>query len=110
MLQGVEILSQEVVNTVRCNYSILIIGIIVSMSLGVFFSCLAKSYCGQAILFLGIFISLIFTLTFFIPTGEYTQYKVTISDKVNFVEFNEKYEIISQDGEIYTIKEREEKE
>ena len=26
MLQGVEILSQEVVNTVKCNYSILVIG------------------------------------------------------------------------------------
>ena len=39
-------------------------------------------------------------------TKEYT-YKVTISDKVNFVEFNNKYEIIDQDGLIYTIKEKE---
>ena len=38
-------------------------------------------------------------------TGEYT-YKVTISDEVNFVEFSNKYEIIDQDGLIYTIKER----
>lgn len=37
---------------------------------------------------------------------EYT-YKVTISDEVNFVEFNNKYEIIDQDGLIYTIKEKE---
>lgn len=37
---------------------------------------------------------------------EYT-YKVTISDEVNFVEFNNKYEIIDKDGLIYTIKERE---
>ena len=40
------------------------------------------------------------------PTGKYT-YKVTISDEVNFVEFNNKYEIIDQDGLIYTIKEKE---
>ena len=39
-------------------------------------------------------------------TKEYT-YKVTISDEVNFVEFNNKYEIIDQDGFIYTIKEKE---
>lgn len=39
-------------------------------------------------------------------TGEYT-YKVTISDEVNFVKFSNKYEIIDQDGFIYTIKEKE---
>lgn len=39
-------------------------------------------------------------------TKEYT-YKVTISDEVNFVEFNNKYEIIDKDGLIYTIKEKE---
>ena len=41
-----------------------------------------------------------------IKTDKYT-YKVTISDEVNFVEFNNKYEIIDQDGLIYTIKEKE---
>ena len=41
-----------------------------------------------------------------VPTGKY-EYKVTISDEVNFVEFNNKYEIIDQDGLIYTIKEKE---
>lgn len=40
------------------------------------------------------------------PTGKYT-YKVTISDEVNFVEFDNKYEIIDQDGLIYTISEKE---
>ena len=40
-------------------------------------------------------------------TTEYeTQYKVTISDEVNFNEFVEKYEIIEQDGKIYTVRER----
>lgn len=39
-------------------------------------------------------------------TGEY-EYKVTISDEVSFVEFNEKYEIVDQDGLIYTVVERE---
>lgn len=41
-----------------------------------------------------------------VPTGK-TIYQVTISDSVNFKDFNEKYEIIEQDGKIYTIKERD---
>lgn len=40
-------------------------------------------------------------------TDTKTQYKATISEEVNFVEFNEKYEIIDQEGKIYTIIERE---
>lgn len=39
--------------------------------------------------------------------GSIPTYKVIIEDSVNFNEFNEKYEIIEQDGKIYTIKERE---
>lgn len=38
--------------------------------------------------------------------GSIPTYKVIIEDSVNFNEFNEKYEIIEQDGRIYTIKER----
>jgi hypothetical protein len=36
-----------------------------------------------------------------------TQYEVTISEEVNLIEFNEKYEIIDQRGDIYVIQERE---
>jgi hypothetical protein len=35
------------------------------------------------------------------------QYEVTISEEVNLIEFNEKYEIIDQRGDIYVIQERE---
>lgn len=41
------------------------------------------------------------------PANYETQYKVTISDEVQLNEFNEKYEIIEQDGKIYTVRERE---
>lgn len=40
-----------------------------------------------------------------ISTGEY-EYKITIDDTVNFVEFNEQYEILDQEGKIFIIKER----
>ena len=37
---------------------------------------------------------------------EAPEYKVTISDDVSFNEFNKKYEVVEQEGEIYTIRER----
>lgn len=40
--------------------------------------------------------------------GSIPTYKVIIEDTVNFNEFTEKYDIIEQDGKIYTVKEREE--
>ena len=41
-----------------------------------------------------------------IPSEYTTQYKVTTSDDVNLNEFNERYEIIEQEGKIYTVRER----
>ena len=41
------------------------------------------------------------------PVDYETQYKVSISDEVSINEFSEKYEIIEQDGKIYTVRERE---
>lgn len=36
-----------------------------------------------------------------------TKYQVTISEEANFIEFIERYEIIEQEGKIYTVRERE---
>lgn len=41
-----------------------------------------------------------------VDTTEVTEYKVTIDDSVKYVEFTEKYEVIDQEGEIYTVRER----
>lgn len=42
-----------------------------------------------------------------LPENKYqTRYEVTISDEVNFNEFNSKYEIVTQKGLIYTIVEK----
>ena len=43
-----------------------------------------------------------------IPTAYETQYKVTISDEVSMNDFLERYEIIEQEGKIYTVRERNE--
>ena len=41
------------------------------------------------------------------PTAYETHYKVTIDDSVSMTEFLDKYEILDQEGKIYTVKERE---
>ena len=38
---------------------------------------------------------------------DYIEYKVTIDDSVSMNEFTDKYEIIDQEGKIYTVKEKE---
>ena len=40
-----------------------------------------------------------------LPTEYKTQYKVTISDEVSMNDFLERYEIIEQEGKIYTVRE-----
>ena len=41
-----------------------------------------------------------------VDTTEVTEYKVIIDDSVKYVEFMEKYEVIDQESEIYTIREK----
>jgi hypothetical protein len=42
-----------------------------------------------------------------LPTEYETRYKVTISDEVSMNDFLERYEIIDQEGKIYTVRERD---
>ena len=39
-----------------------------------------------------------------------TQYKVTVSDEVSMTEFYEHYEVIEQDGKIFTVREKDNNE
>lgn len=41
-----------------------------------------------------------------IPVEYETRYDVTISEDVSLIEFEEKYEIIDQNGKIYTVREK----
>jgi hypothetical protein len=41
------------------------------------------------------------------PAAYKMEYKVTISDEVSMNEFLDKYEIIEQEGKIYTVRERD---
>lgn len=42
-----------------------------------------------------------------VPTEYKTEYKVIISDEVPMNDFLDRYEIISQEGKIYTVRERD---
>lgn len=113
MIDGITVLSQsEIMITPNWTYIIIIITLIafaVSMITTASFhhNRIKTIFEISSICFFILFIVGLFCMVFVEnPTGEYT-YKVTISDEVNFVEFNNKYEIIDQDGLIYTIKEKE---
>ena len=61
-------------------------------------------------IFLGIsltFLAIGTAIGVFGPREQITRYQVLIDDSVSFIEFNDRYEIINQDGAIYTIQERE---
>lgn len=61
---------------------------------------------------LALFVVLIFSLIAICVCNEYltfhTEYEVIVDDSVGFNEFYNHYEIIYQDGDIYTIRERDE--
>ena len=44
------------------------------------------------------------------PKAYTTEYQVTISDDVSMTEFYEHYEVIDQDGKIFTVREKSENE
>ena len=116
-MTGIEVLvAQEVATKFTFNWSAFWItfGIIFGIALfvGIITSFLSddwsNSLCG---VFAGIIIGLFFgamvgDVMLHTPTAYETQYKVTVSDEVPINEFLEKYEIIEQEGKIYTIRER----
>jgi hypothetical protein len=63
---------------------------------------------GGIILAVGVIISFA-DLWYSTEPSDIKQYKVTISDSVSMVEFNEKYDVIEVEGKIYTIREKEDK-
>ena len=120
-MEGVEILSETIVYVTRYAYWVLfaitglvaICGFIIG-GIGDSTSIKFSIKAGFKGIFFGATVGLLLGAIVVFgnsprPTTEidYIEYKVTISDEVGFNEFTEKYEIISQDGKIYTVRERE---
>ena len=106
MIEGIEILSQEVCNefNIRAFFACVILFMIIGMAFD-FFKDLSDGVVGALLgIILGIFIY--FIIFHVIIPDKYIQYKVTVSEEVSMVEFYEKYEIIDVDGAIYSIREK----
>lgn len=110
MLEGVEILSTYTGYIKAFNFTWFFAIIIAALITGIICSIIVSDYevivlCLIAGTFIGAAVGIINERTI----GEYPIYKITVSEDVNFTEFNDAYEILEQDGKIYTIKERDEK-
>ena len=111
-MTGVEILSSETIyNTFLPEWCAVIgfislIGLVVPLSI-----CLASDKTILSLIFIvlmmGSFSVMILSDTDNKHNVDYIEYKVTIDDSVSMNEFLDKYEILDQEGKIYTVKERE---
>ena len=117
-MNGVEILStQEVVTESTSNWwlagiiwlaCIVVGGIIGFFCFDYYERCQGSVFgCCAIGALLGIFVFVVVCAVTAKPVACETQYKVTISDEVSMNEFLDKYEIIDQEGKIYTVRERE---
>ena len=114
-MDGIEILAQteimETVYAIKCwgifSFTLLIVGFIVfliAIMLGNEFFMTS----GGIQLILGMIASVVCLLLSDIitePTGRY-EYQVTIGENVSITEFYEKYEVIDQNGKIWTIRDK----
>lgn len=117
-MPGVEILaSAQVAIESTCNWQLgifVLIGTIITGGVLAFFLAeednkLGTTICGSV--FGALLGFLFFALTLVAtekPSVYETQYKVTISDSVSMTEFYEHYEVIDQEGKIFTVRERAE--
>lgn len=119
-MEGVEVLNEIVVYDTAVN---VVPGVIVAVFIGILgfvvggltdptkkFS-FGNAFILGAILFccgIMLVISVVKGLcTYTTDTVLYIEQRVTISDEVKFNEFNDMYEILEQDGKIYTVRVRE---
>jgi hypothetical protein len=107
MIEGITILSQNDILTNKYN----LIVCFILIAIGAFVAVFSAQGDVSVLKVFGLTCGLAIITVFFIlalqmkPTGEY-EYKVLISKEVNFEEFNDKYEVINQEGKIYTIQEK----
>ena len=107
MLNGIIVLNQTPITNLTLLGGI----IIISIAFSGFIFLLSALLQEIKLVLISIIVGILLIISFFNapvtkPTGRY-EYKVTLSEKVNALEFYSKYEIVEKDGEIFTIIERE---
>lgn len=115
MLNGIHVLNKVIEKDIADWVAIaLLLTFLFTLIIGVICVYLEKEEKLLAFVGIGIVGVIIMGIIMFIgvftqePTGEYT-YQVTIDKNVSMTEFNNKYDIIKQEGEIYYIRERNDK-
>ena len=117
-MTGVEILSQSNVYEMDVYVWPLVVLPIVGLLIGLVLAIIDWVQCGFDAEWIGRIIILIIVCSFLgfaftllteheTDTVDHIEYKVTIDDSVSMTEFMDKYEILDQEGKIYTVKERE---
>ncbi len=116
-MQGVEILTSVQVTTEWAfNWTAFWIAFGVIFVVGIFamiMTFIQEGFYGPVLLIvcvgcaiLGSMLGVLFGTICETPATYETQYKVTISDEVSMTEFYEHYEVIEQDGKIFTVREK----
>lgn len=111
-MTGVEILnSQTIYNTILpdwCGVLASVLMVASCISVGVFstYKKLGLKITSCVLVVVGVVVMTLALLSNH-NSINYIEYKVTIDDSVSMNEFLEKYEILDQEGKIYTVKERE---
>ena len=115
-MTGVEILAtQEVATVFGMNWNALLFTVAICGFFGAFLFgfCLIGLWNWWKRALCGFGVALVLTLLIGgaayqndKPLEYETQYKVTISDEVSMNDFLDRYEIVSQEGKIYTVRER----
>ena len=117
-MNGVEILSSETIYEVEVFWWLIPVFAVVGLLIGLItaiinwidfgfdgdyiFGIIVCAFIGVYVGFLGMIMS-----EHEADTISHIEYKVTIDDSVSMNEFLDKYEILDQEGKIYTVKERE---
>lgn len=119
LMKGIEVLSQTEVPTDKALNSTVFWIIVVAFFIGTFVYCYVEIGPDRPSEWIGIIIiaaagavmgsifGCMIGMATGTPTDYETRYKVVISDEVQMNDFFENYEIVSQDGKIYEIKEKE---
>ena len=116
-MNGVEILNQTNVYCEEGNIWVFLLilgfGLIAGLILAIFeWNDFGFNAAGILCIVIGLLVGLFLGLMGYIGTIDTTdelshvEYKVIVSDEVSFTDFMEKYEILDQEGQIYTVKER----
>jgi hypothetical protein len=109
-MEGITILNQFVVDKAPVGWFAIIAGaMLCSICLWGMFVMFADGNPGAATAFIILALICVGLITLgicVVKTHPETQYQVIIDESVSMSEFFEKYEIIEQEGKIYTVKEK----